>query len=119
MHVRRCIITYTETATPYWRNHAQRQDERTWRRSTNKFQNDLFFAMRLMMNDTVDTEMIAGVVVDLDHTTRNVVVEWKRRLSDRWSLKFEAVAVINTDEQDILYATRRDSFVAMNATYNF
>ena len=43
----------------------------------------------------------------------------RRRLSDQWSLKLEAIVLMEVDEEDIIYDTRRDSFVALNATYNF
>ncbi len=88
-------------------------------RSTNEFQNDLFFAVRLALNDTQSTEIIAGVLADADHTTRTLNIELRRRLSDRWSLKLEALALMDVDEEDTVYETRRDSFLALNVTYNF
>ena len=57
--------------------------------------------------------------VDADHTTRTLSVELKRRLSDQWSMKLEAIVLMDVDEEDIIYDTRRDSFVALNVTYNF
>ena len=93
-------------------------DERR-ERSNSEFQNDLFYAVRLALNDTQSTEVIAGVLADADHTTRTLSVELKRRLSDQWSVKLEAIVLMDVDEEDIIYDTRRDSFVALNMTYNF
>ena len=93
-------------------------DERR-ERSNSEFQNDLFYAVRLALNDTQSTEVIAGVLADADHTTRTMSIELKRRLSDQWSMKLEAIVLMDVDEEDIIYDTRRDSFVALNVTYNF
>ena len=87
--------------------------------SNSEFQNDLFFAVRLALNDTQSTELIAGVLADADHTTRTLSIEMRRRLSDQWSLKLEAIILMDVDEEDIIYDTRRDSFMALNVTYNF
>ncbi len=87
--------------------------------SSSEFQNDLFLAVRVGFNDAQSTELIAGVLADMDYTTRILSVEWKRRLSDQWSMKFEAIALVDVDREDITYDTRRDSFVALNLTYSF
>ena len=93
-------------------------DERR-ERSNSEFQNDLFFAVRIGLNDAQSTEVIAGVLADADHTTRTLSIELKRRLSDQWSMKLEAIVLTDVEEEDIIYDTRRDSFVALNVTYNF
>ena len=93
-------------------------DERS-ERSNSEFQNDLFFAVRIGLNDAQSTEIIAGVLADADHTTRTFNFEMRRRLSDQWSMKLEAIVLMDVEEEDIIYDTRRDSFVALNVTYNF
>lgn len=93
-------------------------DERR-ERSNSEFQNDLFYAVRLALNDTQSTEVIAGVLADADHTTRTLSIELKRRISDQWFMKLEAIVLMDVEEEDIIYDTRRDSFVALNVTYNF
>ena len=93
-------------------------DERR-RRATNRFQNDLFFATRLGFNDVQDTEIVAGVLIDVDYDSNFVSVEFNRRLSDNWSVHVETVILLNVGATDLLYATRRDSFVGLDLTYNF
>ena len=93
-------------------------DERR-RRATNRFQNDLFFATRLGFNDVQDTEIIAGALIDVDYDSNFVSVEFNRRLSDNWSVHVETVILLNVGATDLLYATRRDSFVGLDLTYNF
>ncbi|MCE2481749.1 MAG: hypothetical protein J4F33_02485 [Alphaproteobacteria bacterium] len=57
---------------------------------------------------------------DTDYATRTLTVELNRRLSDRWSVRLEAVALLDVDDADILlHATRRDSFIALNLQHDF
>ena len=89
------------------------------RNATNQFQNDLFLGARLAFNDVQSTEIVASVLADRDHTTRALTVELNRRLSDRWSLNLEAIALFGVETADLVYGTRRDSFVAANLICNF
>lgn len=87
--------------------------------ATNQFQSDVFFGMRLGLNDVQGTEMLVSVLADTDYVTRTLVAEASRRISDRWSMELEAVAFLNVDDMDIAYATRRDSFIGLNLIYSF
>ncbi len=89
------------------------------RNATNKFQNDLFLAVRLAFNDVQSTELLAGLLGDADYATRALTVELNRRLSDQWSLRLEAFALPTVGETDPLYETRRDSFVELSLSYSF
>ena len=89
------------------------------RSATNQFQNDLFLGTRLAFNDAQSTEIVASVLADRDHATRALTVELNRRLSDRWSLNLEAIALFGVETADLVYDTRRDSFVEASLVYNF
>ena len=93
-------------------------DERG-RRSPNRYQNDVFFAARLAFNDVENTELIASVIADMDHSTRLLGFEAKRDLSDNWTATVEAAVMLDVDEKDVIYDTRRDGYVLLNATYSF
>ena len=71
------------------------------RDATNQFQNDLFLGARLALNDVQGTEFLASLLADADHGTGTLTVEFDRRLSDRWSLHLEAVALFGVGEADI------------------
>ena len=88
-------------------------------RATNIFQNDLFLGVRLAFNDVESTDLVVGMLHDADFGTRSFKAEFNRRLSDEWSLHFEAVIFSNVDRMDLAYSTRRDSFVELNLIYNF
>ena len=93
-------------------------DERG-RRSPNRYQNDVFFAARLALNDVENTELIASVIADMDHSTRLLGFEAKRDLSDSWTATVEAAVMLDVDEKDVIHDTRRDGYVLLNATYSF
>ena len=89
------------------------------RKATNRFQNDLFFATRLGFNDVQDSEIIGAVLTDMDYNSNFISVEFNRRLTDNWSVHLETVILLSVGATDLLYATRRDSFVGLDLTYNF
>lgn len=88
-------------------------------RSTTKFENDLFLGTRLAFNDVKGTELLVSTLHGTDHDSRVFSVELSRRFSDRWSMSVEAIALRELDPTDILYETRRDSFVEVGFVYSF
>ena len=88
--------------------------------AANVFDNDIFLGARLAFNDVQSTDLVASVLADADHSTRSMILEFNRRLSDRWSLHLEGVVILAVDRADLThYQTRRDSFVELQVTYNF
>ena len=89
------------------------------RRATNFYENDLFGALRLMLNDIQGTEMTVSVLHDLDRNQRIYGLDLARRLTDTLSLDLGAVAITNIDGDDLYYDLRRDSFVQLGINYHF
>jgi len=55
-----------------------------------QFQNDMMLGLRLAINDAQSTEILAGLVQDLDHSQlRSFQIEASRRLLDDWKLTME------------------------------
>ena len=95
------------------------RDGRGAERATNAFENDLFLAARLALNDVESTEFTLSVVQDLDHAGRLFGFEARRRLDDNWSLELEGTVFQDIGwAGDSLYGVRRDSFFALNLIYN-
>ena len=89
-------------------------------RATNQYQNDLFFGVRLSLNDVQGAAFTLGTLIDLDYGTRTMSFEFDRRLTDSVSVKAEAILMLHVDEADaIVYPTRRDSFMGVKLAYNF
>ncbi len=94
-------------------------DGRGPERATNAFENDLFLAVRLALNDVEGTEFTLSVAEDPDHAGRVFGFEAKRRLDDNWLLELEGTAFHGVDWRgDALYGVRRDSFIALSLVYN-
>ena len=94
-------------------------DGRGAERATNAFENDLFLAVRLALNDVESTEFTLSVVQDLDHAGRLFGFEARRRLDDNWSLELEGTVFQDIGwAGDSLYGVRRDSFFGLNLIYN-
>ena len=88
--------------------------------ATNAFENDLFLAARLGLNDAQSTEFVVSVLGSVDSSSRVVAGEFKRRLSsDNWLLHIETSAFLDIDEEDFIYYVRRDSFIKVNLAYSF
>ena len=87
--------------------------------STSALENDVLLAARLGLNDEQSTEIFASVLGSLDNGSRVLNAEFKRRLSDHWSVQVETFVYSGVDQEDVLYAVRRDSFVGVNLDYNF
>ncbi len=87
--------------------------------ATNAFENDLFLAARLGLNDPQSTEFVISVLGSLENSSRTLAGEFKRRLSDSWFLHVEASAFLNIDEDDFIYYVRRDSYIKINLAYSF
>ena len=88
-------------------------------RSPNTLENDIFFATRLAFNDVQGSELTTSVVADARRATRALALEFGRRITNEWSLRAEAVALLGVDPLDLHYEMRRDSFIDMSLTYNF
>lgn len=89
------------------------------RRATNFYENDLFAALRLMLNDVQGTEATLSVLHDLDKNQRIYGFELARRLTDTFSLDLGAVAITNIDRDDLYYDLRQDGFVQLGIDYHF
>ena len=88
-------------------------------RSPNTLENDIFLGTRIALNDVQSTEFTVSFLADVSRATRALALEFARRISTRWSLRTEAVALLGVDEADLHYEMRHDSFIDMNLTYNF
>ena len=89
------------------------------RLATNAWANDLFIAGFLAFNDVQGTEFVAGILGDIRHDSRALSLEMKRRLTDSWSLRLEAIVNLRVDPEDLTYGGRRDSFLGVDLSFSF
>lgn len=82
-------------------------------------QDDLFLGGRWAFNDADSSEILAGVIVDLEDDSQGLRLEASTRLSSGLTLTVEGQAFSNVDEQNLQYALRDDGFVQVELGYYF
>lgn len=93
-------------------------DERREEANTS-LQDDLFLGGRWAFNDADSSEILAGVIVDMEDDSQSLRLEASTRLSSGLTLTVEGQAFSNTDEQNLQYALRDDGFVQLELGYYF
>ncbi|NOY83312.1 MAG: hypothetical protein GXO96_00560 [Nitrospirae bacterium] len=83
------------------------------------FEDDLMVGFRLAINDMASSEVLVGLIQDLDQTSKMISIEASRRLSDHWKIEIEGFAFIQQSKRDFLYALRDDDFLQMTLFYYF
>lgn len=83
-------------------------------------QNDLMVGSRLVLNDVNGTEVLFGLVQDLDHSnTRSGFVEASSRINDNWKWRVDA-RIFSTDKpSNLLYGLRNDDNIEVSLEYYF
>lgn len=87
--------------------------------ATTPFANDLLMATRLTLNDEQSSELLAGIIYDLDHNTRMVNVEASRRIGDSWKLGIELRTFGDPAKTELLYGLRNDDFLKAELAWYF
>ena len=88
--------------------------------ANNIFQDDVFIGARVAFNDVQNTELFASILKDRNYSTSVLAIEFRRRISDQWSIDLELFSITDVDKEDIqLYPIRDDSFFEMRLHYNF
>ena len=88
-------------------------------RSTSVWTNDLFVSGFLSFNDVAGTELVAGLLADLEYDYSALNLEFKRRLSDTWTMRLESIVNLSSDPADLTYDGRNDSFLGIDFTFGF
>ncbi len=83
------------------------------------FDNHGFLGTRLALNDTQDTALLAGAVVDLEDGTMAARIETERRLTDRLTLEIESRLFGQVDPANLLQSFRNDSFLTARVSLHF
>lgn len=83
-------------------------------------QNDLFVGWRLALNDAAGSEILLGVIQDLDRSSsRSAYLEASTRLSDRFRLRLDGWFFDSKDPEDLLYWLRKDDYIQLTLEYYF
>lgn len=87
--------------------------------ATVPFQNDIFAAARLTLNDAADTSALVGVIHDLSHGARLLTLEAGRRVGDDLTLTAEARVFEGAPVGAPLWSFRDDDMAQLSVTWRF
>lgn len=72
--------------------------------------NDIFVGSRLAFNDTQDSQILAGGLIDLEQSGKILSIEASRRFFQSWTAELEFRWLLDIEPVEIAYAFRDDSF---------
>lgn len=93
-------------------------DERK-QQATTRFNNDIFLASRLILNDFQGTLITLSLLIDNENSGTVAGLEFSRRISGSLSLALELVRFDSIAAEDILYPIQNDSYLQLNLSYGF
>lgn len=88
-------------------------------RATTPFENDLMFGLRLAVNDMASTELLIGVIQDLNHAEKLLSIEGARRITDHWKMEVEGNLFMQQNRNALFYDLREDDFLQFSLSYYF
>ena len=83
------------------------------------FENDVVIGARLALNDAQSTELLSGLVFDLDSDARFYSLEASRRLGDNWKLSVEARLSSHIPQDDPAFSLRTEDFIQLELAWFF
>ncbi len=83
------------------------------------FQNDLFVGLRWTANDEQSTEVLAGIVQDLDGGGRLLNIEASRRIGEDWKLGVQLRAWFSVPENSLFHSLNRDDYAEITLARYF
>ena len=83
------------------------------------FDNDIFAGLRLALNDTQDTSILLGGIIDHDNGSSLISIEAERRLGENWKVELESRFFVNIDTNDPTSFIARDDFATLRLTRYF
>ncbi len=83
-------------------------------------QNDLMMGSRLVLNDVDGTEILFGLVQDLDYSNvRSGFIEASSRINDNWKWRVDAWLFSSDEPVEPSYMLRRDDYAQLSLEYYF
>jgi len=77
------------------------------------YDNDIFVGARLALNDTQDTSLLMGGVVDLEDQSALFSIEAERRIGDGWKVEIESRWFINVAQDNVLQPVEKDDYLTV------
>jgi hypothetical protein len=73
-------------------------------------QSDAFTGIRISFNDTQDTQILAGAIIDVNRSTKLYNIEASRRIRNSWRINLNTRLFQSVSDREFIYFIRNDSF---------
>ncbi|MEO0412195.1 MAG: hypothetical protein AAF221_10210 [Pseudomonadota bacterium] len=83
------------------------------------FEEDVFVGVRAGFNDTSNTEVLAGAIIDLDGDGTFINVEASTRLGEKWRISLDARILTQSNEPSAFQPFQDDDFVQLRVQRYF
>lgn len=93
-------------------------DERE-EKSTTPYDDDIFIGGRIVLNDVNSTELLTGMIADINNSTRFYILEASHRIDDYLKTTIEARIMSNAETTDPFWSWHKDDYVSAKLTYYF
>lgn len=87
--------------------------------ATTPFENDLFLGLRLTANDVNGSELLTGVIKDLDNSAAMFNLEASRRIGNAWKASAQIRLWFGVSDDDPLYFLRNDDYFELSLARYF
>ena len=77
------------------------------------FNHDLFGGVRLAANDVNDTQLLAGLITDINNRSTMLNLEASRRLSNFWKVEIEVRFFVDASRNDPSYGLRNEDYIQL------
>lgn len=81
--------------------------------------NDLFYGVRLALNDIQDTALLFGITTDVNDGSSLIILEANRRINNDWTIDVEGRFFGLLEPDNSLYLFKNDDFLNINITRRF
>jgi hypothetical protein len=81
------------------------------------YENDIMGGLRLAVNDMDDSNILLGVIRDIDYGSTIIAVEASRRLGDSIRINLDASFFINMDIRDPGFSLSQDNFIKLEMVW--
>ncbi len=89
------------------------------REESQPFQDDLLVGLRLAVNDKQSTEVLLGIIEDLDGGARSFSLESSRRIGESFRLSVEMRAISDADSDPVLSSAANDDLLQIEVGFYF
>lgn len=88
--------------------------------ATSSAQNDLLLGARWVLNDIDGTEVLMGIIQDLDYSgVRSGFIEASSRINDHWKWRLDAYLFSSDEPNEASFLLRRDDYAQFSLEYYF